>query len=524
MRRTLQQLWKRTDGAVAPTVALSLVGLIAAGGIAFDYARMASMQTELHNAADQAALAAATQLDGKTDAIKRAKAAAESLITNKTLFANDSDANGRNVGSLTFTFYTGYDQATDAFGAETTADSTAKVVRVEVGGRKVYYALTPVVGLFDSGSIGAEAVASVGHAICKTPPVMLCNPAESAGNTNEKLDYNPTPGIGLRLITGDASTPGNFGWLESTAGSGANALAAELGYNIPPGDCQPADLVTTKTGMDTSVLSAFNSRFDVYANGNSTCPNQLGGTCSPSMNTRKDVVCKPNSTTNPTGCNDDKWDEASTPYRLPAAERYLQSGDTYPTTMGYPHDLCHAWPRASQTCGGNNVTGNGDWDRDAYFKVNYGYADGTAWQGATGLSSTASRWQVYQWELAHRTVTVNGVTKGIDAPKVINSNEAAFSYPATGRSGIAASLTQADRRRVSVAVLNCVALKAHGKTVDAPVPTWLDVFLVEPAMSRGKSGSYTDQKDIYVEIIGKTSSNNGVAGQVVRRDVPYLIR
>jgi len=41
--------------------------LIAAGGIAFDYARLAAMDTELQQAADQAALAAVTQLDGPAD-------------------------------------------------------------------------------------------------------------------------------------------------------------------------------------------------------------------------------------------------------------------------------------------------------------------------------------------------------------------------------------------------------------------------------------------------------------------------
>ena len=51
------------SAAIAPTFALSLFALIAVGGIAFDYARLAAMDTELQNAADQAALAAASQLD-----------------------------------------------------------------------------------------------------------------------------------------------------------------------------------------------------------------------------------------------------------------------------------------------------------------------------------------------------------------------------------------------------------------------------------------------------------------------------
>ena len=89
MRRSLRRLFHAADGAVAPTVALSLFALIAAGGIAFDYARLAGMDTELQNAADQAALAAASQLDGQLDARLRATAAANGLITNQTLMANE---------------------------------------------------------------------------------------------------------------------------------------------------------------------------------------------------------------------------------------------------------------------------------------------------------------------------------------------------------------------------------------------------------------------------------------------------
>src|SRR5258705_5903822 len=83
-----RRLLRNSDGAVAPTIALSLVALIAAGGLAFDYARMATMHTELQDAADQAALAAATQLDGQPGACARAAAAAADLLTNKTYFAS----------------------------------------------------------------------------------------------------------------------------------------------------------------------------------------------------------------------------------------------------------------------------------------------------------------------------------------------------------------------------------------------------------------------------------------------------
>ena len=47
------------------------------------------------------------------------------------------------------------------------------------------------------------------------------------------------------------------------------------------------------------------------------------------------------------------------------------------------------------------------------------------------------------------------------------------------------------------------------------------MFLVEPSANRTR----TSAGDIYVEVIGETSNGSagGTAGQVVRKDVPYLI-
>ena len=559
MGRTFKKLRRDLRGAVAPTVALSLFGLIAAGGIAFDYARMATLDTELQQAADQAALAAATQLDGRAGALSRADAAARNLISNDTLFANDSggsnsgggitaqvdtasdtQAQGYTANQQAVVFYkTRADAEADANGFDVASgrDSEAHFVRIRIETRSAHFALTPIVGAM-SADMTAQATAGLGSAICKVPPVMICNPQEPAGNGNERLAYTATRGMGLRLITGNADVPGNFGWLDAGLANGSNALAAALGYNAPPGDCQPIDGVTTKTGMDTAVLKALNTRFDVYANGNSACPSQGGGSCNPAVNTRKDLTCKRDNTG--TGCNG-SWGQSSTPYKLPtttvctrrnpqgnctqtqqvAVERALTTGDTYPDMMGYPHDICQSQAMGSGTCPG--AEGNGTWDRDAYFKVNYGW-DNATWKSQTGLTDTgsnkASRWDVYQWELTHQNVS----GKGIAVRQDIGQNSA-FSKP-TGQNGagVAASATQADRRRISAAVLNCIALNAHGKTVGAPVTTWLDLFLVEPAISR-TTGVITDQKEVYVEVIGvTTAAGNNAAGQVVRRDLPYLIK
>ncbi len=183
-------------------------------------------------------------------------------------------------------------------------------------------------------------------------------------------------------------------------------------------------------------------------------------------------------------------------------------------TMGYPKDLCHAVLKANNTCA---TAGNGVWDRDAYFRINYGW-DHATWVSKPGLSDTSTRFDVYRWEINNP----NNAGQGIDTPKIISNSEAAFSRAATGR----ASASTPDRRRITIAVLNCRALVLHGKTVNAPVANWLDSFLVEPAFQRGGGGPatmYTDQKEVYVEVIGSTTIGSGNA-QIVRRDVPYLIR
>lgn len=541
MKRSFRKLWRNDEGAVAPTVALSLTALIAAGGIGFDYARLASLDTELQQAADQAALAAATQLDQQSGATARAVAAAQSLLVNQTRFGNDgggvtiatgtdyTDSGGNTVARVTFySSKTDAEAGTNGYGAGTGNDASAKFVKVDVAGRQAMYALTPVVGAIRSGTIDASAVAGVGSAICKVPPVMLCNPDEPSSNTNELLDFSPARGTGLRLVTGDATVPGNFGWLESGMGNGTPALAGELGYNVPQGPCQPTTGVTTKTGMDTAVLSAFNTRFDVYANGNTTCPNQGGGTCNPALNTRKDLECP---YTNSSGCkNNSTW--APVTYDPPydsstnAPTALPTDGSKDPPIMGYPHDLCHSGLLSKQTCG---IKGSGVWDVNAYFRVNY-HMDETSWRAAMGAPYTSTtqipaRYDVYQWELAHTNQGGYGIS--VYQP-IASSNpaQAAFSFAASGNGGgVGASSTQPDRRVIAAAVLDCQALNAHGKTTNVPVPTWIKVFLTEPAMKRGSGSTlYTGDKDVYVEFIEKTKQSEDQFASVVRRDVPYLVK
>jgi Flp pilus assembly protein TadG len=522
MRRAALKLWKSESGSVAPIVAISLFALISAAGIGFDYARMAGMHTELQNAADHAALAAAAQLDGKTNARSRATSSAQGLIGNLALFTNDpADTDGRSVtmnGTNAILFYQDKAKTTLA-----TSDEDAHFVLVTVDTKKAFYALTPIVAAISSGPIAAKAFAGITEGICKVPPLMICNPDEAIGNTDPDITFDPAAyvGDGIRLVGDGSYAPGNFGFLQSALGNGASNLLKGLAWNDLPINCSQLTGVSTQTGLDASVIDGLNTRFDVDANGNS-CPS--GGTCSPSINTRKDLVRG-----NQCGITGNGWQEVDASNGNYQSRRYRPTDrNPYPTTvtppiMGFPRDACHAWSIDGDCTVANGRIGDGSWDRDAYFRSNYGWSH-AAWMTNTGLSATTTRYQVYLWEINHSGL--------VTSPQATTGSTAAYSRPVCLAPGLTPGPSTVDRRRVAAAVINCQALNIKGSSPNVPVARWIDLFLVEPSFARSKcsSGSgcnvaYTSKTDVYVEVIGETgvSGTGSTLGQVVRRSVPYLI-
>lgn len=515
-------------GAMAAIYALALPALVAMMGIGFDYARLAAMDTELQNAADEAALAGATQLDQQSGAVANAMAAARGgLVRNTTLFANDGKGTVIAVPEGQIYFYATRSDAEARTNpidiTDGDADAEAAFIRVVVDARTANYALTPVVGAFKA-TIDAEAVAGIGAALCRTPPLMICNPEEPAGNVNPNLDFEPDAyeGVGLLAKGGGGSfwEPGNFGYLDTVPGSGGGTpeLRAAMGWNAPPGQCisrASNNTIETEPGNKADIADSLNTRFDIY-NGNTACP--TGGTCSASINSTKDVVAKGS------GCGVKKtgWDTPANRY-LPASNAPLPETVT-PDAMGHPRDICHSMP--DNECPGAGPFGDGVWDRDAYFRSHYRRSDGTswnstAWQANTGFTAAGrypTRYQVYQWEIDHRGETID------DVVVLANPNsKSAYGRPRCDASGGVVPVEGvADRRRISVAVINCKANGVRGNTGNVPVRKFIDVFLVQPSLQRDR----TAKDEIYVEIIGKTKSGSAgeTAGTVIRRDVPYLIR
>jgi len=526
MRKVLRRLIGDDGGAVAPLVGLSLFALIACGGIAFDYARMAAMDTELQNAADQAALAAASQLDGESGACERAVAAALNLVANSSLFANDGSGPAVTLsdpgicnddgtiagfdGDTPIRFY--QDKAATT---PSTSDANARFVDVTVDSRRANFALTPIVAAFTSGDLAASARAGLGTALCKVPPLMICNPFGDGA----EVDWDAMRGKGLRAVA-QTWTPGGFGYIGP---QDANSTQIGLAFQDPVFQCQEINTtLPVSTGGPAPAIAAVNTRFDIYdmgGGGGQALSPCLNGACPAAVNVTKDVVRAGNASGN-NACkiHTNGWELPASGRRfrpVPAAGtdpmRSFQTASQPIDAMGLPRDNCH-YTSFSSGAGGytcpssNHRFGDGAWARGDYFNK---YHSGRIPADA----GTMSRYDTYLWEITNGYIP-NQIASGSGANALWQHGSPVCS---TGTPD-----PTRDRRVLQVAVGdNCSQL--HGASVPVEIGSWIEVFFVEPGLPNPGRGNGDSGNEIYLEIIRKVNPG-GDAAQVIRRDVPYLVR
>lgn len=519
--RHLDRMGANSRGAVAPTVALSLFALIGAGGLAFDYARMASLDTELQNAADHAALAAASQLDGEDETCERAVAAARNLLVNQTVMGNDGGGLPVTIADSTVcqadSTIVDDPDATVRFFQDKAAtvvsddDSNANFVEVKVDARKAEYALTPIVGAFESGNLRATARAGLGTALCKVPPLMVCPPNGGVA------DWNALRGHGVRAVSnsGPNWAPGAFGYIGP---QDANSTQIGLAFQNPVFQCQEiTGEQPVSTGAPTPAIVAINTRFDIYdmsGGGGQALTPCLGSACPPALNVAKDLVRAGNASGgNACKIHNNGWKLPTNVFR----PRQGAVGDTPMSqldsdgvidAMGLPRDNMHYCSyNAGGTCN-NNRFGDGNWARGDYFNK-YHAAD-----IAGGLDpSTWTRYETYLWEIANSKIP-NGIASG--------SGAGALRQNGTPVCNATIPDPSRDRRVLQVAVAgNCPDL--HGASTPVQIDKWVEMFLVEPGIGGSGRGNGDSGNEIYLEVIREVDPG-GAAPQVVRRDTPYLVK
>ncbi|MCT2400061.1 pilus assembly protein TadG-related protein [Novosphingobium mangrovi (ex Huang et al. 2023)] len=548
VRSSPRQFWQDQTGATAALYALALPALVMAAGVAYDYSRLAGLDSELQNAADQAALAAATQLDSESGACSRAAAAASSLVSNRAILANDGlgiDVSVANESTCDAVGAVRFWQDRDGTTAAT-SDGNAHFVEVVFdannptpNGRVAHYAFTPITGLF-YGSVGGRALAGVGSSICKVPPMMICSP-----DPTQPFNAAGKKGWGIQ-VTGHGNTqsgtggtvgawgPGDFGFLEVGAGQNSDLVEA-LAFDTTTLDCVPIDGTKPETGNPQALYDALNTRFDIYdfASGNgTTLAPCFSGRCPAASNVVKDVV-KADTSTNGQSCK-----LHNTGWHLPPEDRQFWPKpassitstdplqDYNDTThspsidaMGLPRDLCH-YASYGQACGNdpNNRYGNGIWARGDYFDKYHG--------GAPTGAGSWTRYETYLWELGLlKNASGSYVTGGsVPGANTTPLGVAAGSDRQYGGPVCSTGTPAASRRVLTVAIVkNCSSLS--GSSTAVKVDEWVDMFLVEPVIDARPNGSIADS--IYMEIIGPShlgGEGNVSGGQDIRKDVPYLIK
>jgi hypothetical protein len=551
MKRRLFGRGSDNSAAVAPIVALSLFALIGAGGVAFDYARIATLDTELQQAADQAALAAATQLDRADGARERARDAITSdekdrLAENFTRFANDSSGDGGAVEIETIVFCSEFDDSiasnaaacTEVDDADDEGDSQSTFVIVTTRVRAANYALTPIVGAF-TGDVSATAVAGVESSICNVAPLLVCAPSD---------DFPTSADIGKGIIMktagGDAWAPGNYGYLDFGNGNPA-VLAALLGNGLD--GCQSTDDNETEPG-NKNATDAINTRMDVYAGANTndagSCVPSTGVAC-PAQDTRKDMTrlmtFEKRQATQPTApaCGAPEGGNANGTGKVSYGDWEKTS-----TARQFGRDTCHHTGTCPTTGGAQNF-GDADWDRAGYIAANHPGETAASIASAVGDGATAAtltRYQVYLWEIEHKDDDPSKLaTQQIGAESVNMGNgsnplwtitkKCAFNKPVIAAGP--ADPTVKDRRVLPIVAANCDNLKGKGAAFeDYIILRVFDIFLTEPSLQRAQADvpgatidPVTDDKEIYGEVIGPGEPVGGTGGfQYYTRNRPYLVR
>lgn len=264
----------RQGGAVAVTTALMLVVLVGFLGVVVDLGRMYVVKTELFNAADACALAAAQELNGNPGALTLAENAGIAAGTrNGANFQSTPVTITAADISFSTTLSPNSNYLTQADGAP--QDSRYAMCTLKYPGLQM--TLTAIVGFGSQVDVGAQAVATVAPAQTSCAiPLGLCSQGAAPS-------YGFVPGqwINGRFDAGGGST-GSFNWIDFTPPAGGQSELA--GLLTGPGLCNTS--VGTPVGQ-TGVLGnaaarAWNSRFGLYQSGEgnpqlATAPPDLTG-------------------------------------------------------------------------------------------------------------------------------------------------------------------------------------------------------------------------------------------------------
>ena len=481
-------------GGILVFWALFLAVAFGFAALIFDLGRVANTQTELQSFADQVALAAAGELDGRPDAILRATTAGNALISRDQTFG-DGARKLSGAGAFTPTFMGGPD------GPVTNSDAAARFVRVQVNQTTVatpFAAVNAALigrrGENVSSDVGAVAVAGRSTFACDITPLFFCLP-----DPNWRASANV--GNQIRMVAGSSSGgwgPGNFGFLDPTVLdvdlngpcignngqplTGANLYRCLVGAERGISQCiETTQSLETRPGQAVGLTRAFNTRFDIYQG---------------SMNR---VSNDPNYRPAPNVLRHEGPDEPSS-----------YSNDPPLNVLEMLEDSCI---RNDPTC----RFGDGDWARDMYLETFHNglwpIAHDPRPSNQISLRANATRHDVYLAEVA--SARARGDAAMPTAPGMNHFGRPgnhSFAQNAADRE----TLNPA-RRNVIAAAVDCSGESMNGRTDVHPLE-YVRLFLTHEVQE--VSGAAR----IRAEVLGSAGGQGSGAGEATYHEVIQLVR
>jgi Flp pilus assembly protein TadG len=499
--RFLTAFWYDRSGIILPYVTVLLLAIVGVSLLALDGGRAYSLQTQLQNIADAAALAGAAELNRAPGARTRATNAINNLVSNRLAGMDVTD-----VTLGTPVFYETLPQADVYFssGTEASEDGFARFVAVTL--THTMDTIFPVSFLNPGGTnsytAAAHAVAGFDQVACKYTPMFICNPFEQTGDTYDEatdrlLNAGTSQLIALQSLDQGGSSqysPGNYGFLQSstlqatgTCGAG-NAVTQAVAQSRPP-VCFNQSSVNFHPGAISNANDAINTRFDIFDKSFGNC--EKNSLYPPAPNVRKGYLAHQNGANGPLDwCKADPCDgSASGSLCYPNPSAVWPSGGN--PAMGFPLDL-----------NAPISPGNGIWNCSQYWGVAHPNALGSAPTGCT-TTATISRSSVYQYEIT------NGFVSDLSPGVQVTTQGKQVQVQESGSPKCSTTPPDADRRNLYVAIINCRALQnlgysLSGSATNVPVVAFGKFFLTVPVP--------TNLSAIYAEFEGiVTPGDSGAA-------------
>ncbi|BAV50559.1 hypothetical protein MLTONO_5657 [Mesorhizobium loti] len=500
MLRTIRAFWHDQRGIALILVSVTLPALIGFSLLAIDMSRANNLHNDLQKAADAFALAGAAELDGLPGSWARAERAMATLVTNQAAFSTVG-TNGRftltsgqpggtarcnSAGNISWCFLktipasdatpvssANYANATQSIGEDETV--FVEVTVTPTGFAAMFPASFLTGNSASNGfNVAAKATAGFTSGVCDYTPVFMCNPYEdtsiTGGVTLEQAAQTRQYRRRQIMLRGDGYYfPGNFAFLASPFGNGANQLEKMLADSKPQ-NCYSRDGVDTEPGQNAGpVENGINSRFGIDSSSYSD---------GPGVNVRKGAK---------------------------NGSQFVKSNkvdyETDPTKgVGLERDACQIAGNCTMMSG---RMGDGNWNFARYWAANHPTRAVPAALSGTG-ANLPTRYEVYRYEIdnnIYQDAAVGGET-GIP--------------PAAAGTPISIP----DRRLLYGAVLDCNALAASGtnfsgRQTGIPVRRFASFFITEPIK---------DGKNIYVELVDITGKGGNGTLDNYLRDEAQLYR